>query len=379
MVEADRLNNIQEYYFSSKLIQIAALRAKGVDVINLGIGSPDLPPDIAVLDELEKQAKAGSHQYQSYWGLPELREAMQSFYKNKFGVGLEIDQIAPLMGSKEGIMHISMAFLNAGDSVLIPNPGYPTYRSVSHLVQANILEYNLSEANHWMPDFDELDELAKQKPKMMWVNYPHMPTGAKAEKGFFRKLINWAKTNNIILINDNPYSFVLNEKPESILAYCEKEDNVLELNSLSKTFNIAGWRIGMLLGNQNLIRSVIKVKSNMDSGMFYGLQKAAIVALALGEEWYANLNQAYANRREIVWKICDALSLEYEKDTAGMFVLAKIPNLSDDKVFSDEMLAKHQVFLTPASIFGCATKGYIRISLCADEASLEKALKRITV
>lgn len=378
MAEAKRLEYIKEYYFSTKLREIAQRKADGHPIINLGIGSPDLSPDASVLRELSEQALHGNHQYQSYWGLSEFREAIINYYLKAFDVYLEEDQVVPLMGSKEGIMHISFAFLNPGDTVLIPDPGYPTYRSVSHLAQANVVSYSLKGDNGWQPDFNELEELARLKPKIIWINYPHMPSGAKALDGTFQKLLDWVRKNKVILVSDNPYSHILNNKPKSILGFAKPEDQVLELNSLSKSFNMAGWRVGMLSGNADLIKSVMKVKSNMDSGMFYGIQKGAIKALSLSKHWFEKLNKEYEARRKIVWEICETLGLVYQKDdTAGMFVFARILSGENDMDFTDRILYDYDVFLTPGSIFGSNGGGYARISLCANQDDLKEAQNRL--
>ena len=377
ITEANRLQSVQEYYFSKKLQEIANMQTD-IPIISLGIGSPDLQPSSEVIETLIKESQAGVNGYQSYRGLPEMRNAMAQFYQSKFGVTINPNsEILPLMGSKEGIMHISMAFLNEGDKVLIPNPGYPTYSSVTELVQAEPLFYDLKGENNWLPDFEQLEKLAEQKPKIMWVNYPHMPTGATASKAILEKLIDFAKRHQILIVNDNPYSFILNDNPISILSINGAEDVAIELNSLSKTFNIAGWRIGMVLGKESFINSILKVKSNMDSGMNYAIQKAAAKALEVSDEWYQNLTNVYAERREIIYQICEKLNVVYDEKAVGMFVWAKLPDGLDDKTFIDEILYTKKVFITPGSIFGSNGNGYIRFSLCAPIEKLNEVVNRL--
>ena len=374
---ADRLETVQEYYFSKKLREVRGLMAKGRPIINMGIGSPDLAPSENVIREIQNAVNdKGAHQYQSYQGLPELREAIAAFYDSKFDAQLNAtNEILPLMGSKEGIMHISMAFLNEGDEVLIPNPGYPTYTSVSKLVGAVPRYYDLTEKKGWFPDLEYLEKEDLSKVKLMWLSYPHMPTGATASISQFEKLVAFAKRNDILLINDNPYSFVLNTNPKSILSIDGAKEIALELNSLSKTFNMAGWRVGMVLGSESHINSILKVKSNMDSGMFRPLQLAAVRALQLSPDWYQSQNKHYRERQEIVFRIMDSLNCTYQKDQVGMFVWAKIPNgYKDSYVLSDHLLDRTGVFVTPGGIFGEGGKNYIRISLCAKPEVLKAAL-----
>jgi len=377
---AKRLDIVEEYYFSRKLKEVNLLKAHGKPIINFGIGSPDFPPSQKVIDALKTSLHdEAAHKYQSYQGLPELRDAMAAFYKEKFGVNLSAKtEILPLMGSKEGIMHISMAFLNEGDEVLIPNPGYPTYASVAKLLNAKPRYYNLFERNAYEPDLLKLERLNLDKVKLMWINYPHMPTGAKATNKTFEDIIAFAKRNNILVVNDNPYSFVLNDFPRSILKYPGAKDVCLELNSLSKTFNMAGWRVGMVLGKYEYIQAILKVKSNMDSGMFYGIQKGAIEALTTSKMWYISLNSVYSDRRELAWKLADALNCTYDKNTAGMFVWAKLPALIDSEKFVDFLLKKNSIFIAPGTVFGSKGEGYIRISLCASSEDFEEAIKRVT-
>ncbi|WP_088340595.1 pyridoxal phosphate-dependent aminotransferase [Robiginitalea sediminis] len=380
--EADRLNHVQEYYFSTKLREVRAMVAQGHPVINMGIGSPDLAPAPEVLQMLqEATSHAGAHQYQSYQGLPELRQTIAAFYENKFGVHLEADtEVLPLMGSKEGIMHISMAFLNPGDRVLIPNPGYPTYASVTRLVGAEPLFYELTEAGGWFPDLDALEASGLDGVKLMWVSYPHMPTGACATREQLAALVSFARRNNILLVNDNPYSFVLSREPLSILGAAGAGGHVLELNSLSKTFNMAGWRVGMVLGAAPLIASVLKVKSNMDSGMFYGIQKGAIAALKSGPKWFEKLDEVYRNRRKAVFALADLLGCSYDPGAVGMFVWARLPEGSADaETYIDALLREKHIFIAPGTIFGSAGAGYVRFSLCVPEEKIREAIRRLTV
>ncbi len=376
---ADRLHTVEEYYFSKKLREVRGLIAEGRPIINMGIGSPDLVPSKEIVESIQQAVlEPGAHQYQSYQGLPALREAIADFYANRFGVESDpLSEILPLMGSKEGIMHISMAFLNPGDEVLIPNPGYPTYTSVTKLVGATPKYYNLREANDWFPDLEALQELDLNKVKLMWVSYPHMPTGAVATKTQFKALIAFAKKNDILLVNDNPYSFVLNDTPLSMLAVEGAKEVVLELNSLSKTFNMAGWRVGMVLGSAEHINAVLKVKSNMDSGMFYGIQKGAIAALKSPQTWFDELNKTYRSRRRLIFELADRLQCTYDKQAVGMFVWAKLPpEINAAEKFIDELLYDKNVFITPGTIFGSNGEGYIRFSLCVTEEKIQEAINR---
>ncbi|WP_452602033.1 pyridoxal phosphate-dependent aminotransferase [Pontimicrobium sp. MEBiC06410] len=380
MIEvANRLHSVEEYYFSKKLKEVRALIANGKPIINLGIGSPDLQPPETVITAITESFKDGNvHKYQSYQGIPELREAISGFYKAHFNVNIKAaSEILPLMGSKEGIMHISMAFLNAGDKVLIPNPGYPTYTSVTKLMQAEPVYYNLEAANNWCPDITTLEQQDLSKVKLMWLSYPHMPTGAKASKKVFTDLIAFAKRNNILLVNDNPYSFILNNNPLSILSIEGAKEVCLELNSLSKTFNMAGWRVGMLLGNNKLLNEVLKVKSNMDSGMFYGIQKGAIEALKSSKTWFENLNAIYSVRRKLIWKLATKLNCTFNEDTNGLFVWAKLPSGETSEVFIDKLLHENNLFVTPGTVFGSQGEGYIRFSLCASNEAIEEAITRL--
>ncbi|MBT4780507.1 MAG: aminotransferase class I/II-fold pyridoxal phosphate-dependent enzyme [Polaribacter sp.] len=376
---AKRLDTVQEYYFSKKLREVRELLAAGKPIINMGIGSPDLQPPITVLEAIQNSLQdATAHKYQSYQGLPALRNAISDFYFDKFGVVSNSEtEILPLMGSKEGIMHISMAFLNEGDQALIPNPGYPTYTSVTKLVGAEPLFYNLSDATNWQPDFEELEKQDLKNVKIMWVNYPHMPTGTNATIATFEKLVAFGKKHQILIVNDNPYSFILNETPISILQVAEAKDIALELNSLSKTFNMAGWRVGMVLGNENYINQILKVKSNMDSGMFYGIQKGAIAALQLSDDWFLDQNKIYKERRDLVWKLADALDCSYDKNATGLFVWAKIPGGKKSEEVTDSILYDKDIFITPGTVFGSQGEGYIRFSLCVTSAIIKEAIARI--
>ena len=378
--QSERLNSVEEYYFSKKLREVSNMIQSGESVINMAIGSPDLFPSIKVVDEIKNSlSDSFAHKYQSYQGLPELRDAIAKFYNKFFGVELNpSNEVLPLMGSKEGIMHISLAFLNSGDEVLIPNPGYPTYLSVTKLVEANPVFYNLSEENGWFPNLSELENKDLSKVKLMWINYPHMPTGASANFDQFEKLLEFAKTNNILLINDNPYSFILNDEYLSLLKVKGYKDFVLELNSLSKSFNMSGWRVGMLVGSSDNITKVLKVKSNMDSGMFYGIQKGAIAALNLDKSWFDDLNKVYLKRRKLIWNIADKLNCSYDKNSKGLFVWAKLPNhVKSSDQYIDTLLKEKKIFIAPGTIFGSNGEGYIRFSLCIDEVKIDEALKRI--
>ena len=380
MIEpANRLQSVEEYYFSKKLREVNLLKASGLPIINLGIGSPDLqPPQKVITAFTNSLTYPDAHKYQSYQGLLELREAMASFYREKYNVALSPKtEILPLMGSKEGIMHISMAYLNEGDEVLIPNPGYPTYESVTKLLGANPVFYDLTQENNWFPDILALEKSDLSKVKLMWINYPHMPTGAKATYKLYEELVSFARRNNILIVNDNPYSFILNDTPKSILAVQGAKEVCLELNSLSKTFNMAGWRVGMVLGDETYINNILKVKSNMDSGMFYGIQKGAIEALKCSEMWYISLNSVYEQRRELVWKLAKVLNCTFDKNASGLFVWAKLPGLVKAEEFVDIVLKKHHLFIAPGTIFGSNGEGYIRLSLCESVEDIEEAIARV--
>lgn len=380
MEVAKRLNGIGEYYFSQKLREIDELNKAGRNVINLGIGSPDLPPHPDVIKTLqEESAKPNVHAYQSYKGSPLLRKAISEWYQKWYNVQLNPDtEILPLIGSKEGIMHICMTYLNKRDEVLVPNPGYPTYRSAVKLAGGRCVEYKLREKNSYEPDFKELEKNKLPKVKLMFVNYPQMPTGQMPNKGFFEKLVAFGRKHNILIVHDNPYSFILNDNPMSLLSIEGAKNCVIELNSLSKSHNMAGWRVGMLCGAKERIEEVLRFKSNMDSGMFLPVQLAAAKALQLGKEWHNEVNTVYRERREKVFELLQLLDCEFSKKQAGLFVWAKIPSTyNDGYVLSDEVLYKSNVFITPGSIFGSAGKKYIRISLCSPEEKFEEAIQRI--
>lgn len=378
--KANRLKNVEEYYFSTKLKEVRSLISKGKPIINLGIGSPDLQPPREVIEAISKASlNPNNHGYQSYQGIPELRESIANFYEKHYNVKLDKDhEILPLMGSKEGILHISMAFLNKGDQVLIPNPSYPTYTSVTKLVEAEPIFYNLTEDNNWLPDCEAIEKMDLSKVKIMWVNYPHMPTGTNPTDDLFKKLITFAKKHKILLVNDNPYSFILNDDPKSILSFEGAKEIAIELNSLSKTFNMAGWRVGMVLGNEENLKSILQVKSNMDSGMYLGIQKGAIAALNLPIEWFKSINNIYAKRREIVWKICDVLQCSYVKNSSGLFVWAKIPKGRSSNEFTDKLLYDKNVFVAPGTVFGENGEGYIRFSICVVEEKIQEVLTRVS-
>lgn len=375
---ANRLQETKEYYFSRKLKEVRGLAAEGHPIINMGIGSPDLRAPDVVVEALENGLKdKKAHQYQSYTGIPELRLAIANFYKKRYAVSLDSEtEVLPLMGSKEGIMHISMAFLNPGDEVLIPNPGYPTYSAVTKLVEAIPRTYDLDASNHWLPNLNKLEEQDLSRVKIMWVNYPHMPTGTIAKEGFFEELITFAKRHSILIVNDNPYSFILNEDPKSILDIEGAKEVALELNSLSKTFNMAGWRVGMVVGNAHYINHILKVKSNMDSGMFYGIQKGAIAALQLDTSWFDSINEVYSKRRQLIYELAQKLNCTYDENSVGLFVWAKLPEGIDAENFIDTILYEKYIFITPGTIFGTQGEGYIRFSLCVTEEEIKKAIKR---
>lgn len=381
---AKRLDGIGEYYFSQKLREIEGLNKEGKNIINLGIGSPDLPPHPDVIKVLqEESAKANVHAYQSYKGSVVLRQAFANWYKQWYGVELNVDtEILPLIGSKEGIMHICMTYLNDGDVVLVPNPGYPTYSSAAKLAGGAIVHYELKEEQNWLPDFDAIEHSLyahnRKGARLMFVNYPQMPTGQLPSVEMYTKLIAFAKKHNILIVHDNPYSFILNDNPMSLLAIEGAKDVVIELNSLSKSQNMAGWRVGVLCGAKERIDEVLRFKSNMDSGMFLPLQLAAAKALSLGKDWYNSVNDVYRARREKVYQLLDLLGCDYSKQQAGMFMWAKIPaGYKDGYAVSDEVLYNSNVFITPGGIFGSAGNGYIRVSLCGSVERFEEAINRI--
>lgn len=377
---ADRTCNVQEYYFSKKLKEIQVMRDTGIDVINLGIGSPDMAPSENTVNRLVNEAqKPTSHGYQSYNGIPALRKAFADWYQKYFNVRLDpANEILPLMGSKEGIMHISMAFVNPGDEVLVPDPGYPSYSSVTNLVNGVIRNYDLEEKNGWLPDFNKLENSNLSKVKLMWVNYPHMPTGTKGSKILFERLISFSHKYKILLCNDNPYSFILNREYQSILHVDGAKEIALELNSMSKSHNMAGWRLGMVAGHREYINSILKVKSNMDSGMFLPLQLAAVEALSNPDSWYEMVNRVYMKRRRIAEEIMDILGCKYSKDQAGLFVWGRLPDkIPDCEAFVDKLLKNAHLFITPGFIFGKQGERYVRISLCSNEGKLIQAKQRI--
>ena len=386
-----RLEGIGEYYFSQKLREIDELNKQGKAVINLGIGSPDLPPHPDVIKVLQDEsAKPNVHAYQSYKGSPVLRKAMSDWYKRWYDVELNPEsEILPLIGSKEGIMHICMTYLDEEDEVLIPNPGYPTYSSAVKLAGGKTITYDLKEELDWHPDLDAVEATDLSKVKLMFVNYPHMPTGKIPDAVFFQQLVAFAKKNRILVIHDNPYSFILNEHPKSLLSIPGAMEVVLELNSLSKSQNMAGWRVGMLCGAKERIEEVLRFKSNMDSGMFLPVQLAAAKALSLGKEWYDSVNAVYRKRREKAFQLLDLLQCSYSKDQSGMFVWAKTASPTPPKeglsahllgsggALSDEVLYKYNVFITPGGIFGNAGDGYVRVSLCSTEEKFDESISRI--
>ena len=377
---ASRLNSVEEYYFSTKLKQIAQFKAEGIPVINIGIGSPDLAPSQKTIDALTAAAaNPNNHAYQGYQGIPALRKAFADFYATHYQVALNSDsEVLPLIGSKEGIMHIAMAYLEAGDETLIPNPGYPTYQAACALAGAKVLTYDLSEKTGWLPDLKALELRDLSKVKIMWVNYPHMPTGAKADHVFFDELRKFALKHSILIVNDNPYSFILNDKPISMLSVPAMMEVGIELNSLSKSHNMAGWRIGALLGKLEFLNPVLKFKSNMDSGMFLPLQLAAVEALSADTKWFEQQNVLYKSRQKLVFELLDLLGCTYDQAQSGMFVWAKTPNnVSSGYALSDQILIENAVFITPGGIFGSQGNEYIRISLCAKEEIFKEVIQRI--
>ena len=377
---ANRLNSVSEYYFSAKLREVGEMNAAGKNVINLGIGSPDLPPSEETIAALAAEAqKTNVHGYQSYVGIPELRGGFAQWYKKWYDVELNpTTEIQPLIGSKEGILHITLAFVNPGDSVLVPNPGYPTYTSASRICEANIVSYDLDENNNWEPDFEALEQMDLSSVKLMWVNYPNMPTGANASIELFKKLVAFGKKHSIVICNDNPYSFILNDEKLSILSVEGAKDICIEMNSMSKSHNMAGWRMAMLATNAEFVQWILKVKSNVDSGMFRPMMVAAVAALQNSEEWHAEMNKVYTRRRVLACKIMDALDCVYDTKQVGMFLWAKIPDrYKDSGELADEILYGKNVFITPGFIFGDKGNRYVRISLCCPEPMLEEALNRI--
>ena len=380
IVPADRVEAIKEYYFSRKLRELAKLNAEGADIISLGIGGPDRAPAEDVITTMQRELeKEGNHSYQSHNGLPELRRAFADWYKAKYGVELNPDnEIQPLIGSKEGILHLSLTFLNPGDGVLVPDPGYPTYSSVSRLIGAEIFTYDLTEEGGWLPDFEALERLPLEKIKLMWVNYPHMPTGRQATHETFERLIDFGRRHGIVIAHDNPYSFILNREPQSILQVDGAKEVAIELNSLSKSHNMAGWRVAMAASNPTFISWLLKVKSNIDSGQFKPLMLAAAQALKAGDDWYDELYDVYAERRKIAEEIMSELGCTFDHAQRGMFLWGKIPdNVPSGEWLADELFYKAKVFITPGFIFGRNGERYVRISLCAKPEKLKESLDRI--
>lgn len=376
---AEHIKSIQEYYFSVKLAEVARMNAQGKDVISLAVGAPDRMPSQETIDTLCETARHPDvHAYQPYTGIPELRRAYGDWYKRIYGVDLALDEVLPLIGSKEGILHISMTFLNFGDAVLVPNPGYPTYTSVSELLRARVIQYDLKENEGWQPDFDALEKLDLTRVKLMWVNYPNMPTGANATPLLFEKLVDFGKKHGIIICHDNPYSFILNDSPMSILSVPGAKDICIELNSLSKSHNMSGWRMGMLASNPQFVKWVLKAKSNIDSGQFKPMQLAAAAALSNSDSWHAEMNRIYADRRIWAEEIMNLLHATYDRSQVGLFVWGKLPDeVPGSEELVDELLCKARVFITPGSIFGSNGRRFIRISLGSSAEKLQEAHKRI--
>lgn len=377
---AKRVESVSEYYFSRKLKEVAQMNAEGKNVISLGIGSPDLPPSPDTLRTLCEQAvRDDVHGYQPYVGIPELRKSFADWYKQWYNVDLNpATEIQPLIGSKEGILHVTLAFVNVGDAVLVPNPGYPTYTSLSTLLGAEVIPYDLKEELNWQPDFDELEKMDLSKVKLMWTNYPNMPTGANASMELYEKLVDFARRHNIVIVNDNPYSFILNEKPLSILSVPGAKECCIEFNSMSKSHNMPGWRIGMLASNADFVQWVLRVKSNIDSGMFRPMQLAAAKALACEPEWYMEMNKVYRGRRQLAGEIMNVLGCKYDEKQVGMFLWGKIPeSCTNVEELTERVLQEARVFITPGFIFGSNGARYIRISLCCKEDKLAEALQRI--
>lgn len=378
---ADRLANVSEYYFSRKLKEVAQMNAEGKNVISLGIGSPDMPPSEETVNVLCEQAKRpDAHGYQPTVGIPELRKAMADWYKRWYHVELDpATEIQPLIGSKEGILHVTLALVNPGDQVLVPNPGYPTYTSLNKILGSEIVNYNLREDNHWQPDFDELEKMDLSRVKIMWTNYPNMPTGANATMELYEKLVNFARRHNIVIVNDNPYSFILNKKPLSILNVPRAKECCIEFNSMSKSHNMPGWRVGMLATNAQFVQWILKIKSNIDSGTFRPMQLAAAQAYNNSVEWHeeANVN-VYSRRRQLAEEIMKVLGCSFDPNQVGMFLWGRIPeSYNDVEELTEKVLHEARVFITPGFIFGSNGKRYIRISLCAKEEKLAEALERI--
>lgn len=376
---AEHIKSISEYYFSVKLAEVARMNAEGKNVISLAVGAPDRMPSQLTIETLCLSAQRPDvHAYQPYTGIPELRKAYAGWYKRFFNVDLSVDEVLPLIGSKEGILHISMTFLNVDDGVLVPNPGYPTYRSVSNLLRAKVIEYDLLEDDGWYPDFDALEKMDLSGVKLMWVNYPNMPTGAKGSTELFEKLVAFGKKHEIIICHDNPYSFILNDKPMSILSVPGAKDICIELNSLSKSHNMSGWRMGMLSSNAQFVKWVLKAKSNIDSGQFKPMQLATVAALSNSDEWHTDMNRIYAERRIWAEKIMDLLNCRYDKSQVGLFVWGKLTDeVSGSEEFINDILYKANVFITPGFIFGSNGERFIRISLGSSVDLIKEAYRRI--
>ena len=378
---ADRLSQVAEYYFSRKLKEIDRLNAEGKDIVSLAIGSPDMPPSRQTIDKLcEVARQAGSHGYQPTMGTPELRQAMAGFYKRWYGVSIDPQtEIQPLIGSKEGILHITLAFVNTGDKVLVPNPGYPTYTSLSKLLGAEVVTYNLREDDGWQPDFEQFEAMDLTGVRLMWTNYPNMPTGAPARMETYRRLVSFARRHNIVVVNDNPYSLILNEKPVSLMQVEGAKDCCIELNSMSKSHNMPGWRVGMCVSNRQFIQWILKVKSNIDSGTFRGIQLAAAEAYNNSDAWHHQANiDTYRRRRSLAEAIMQELGCEYGGDQVGMFLWGRIPDrYATAEELTEKVLHRARVFITPGFIFGSNGERYVRISLCAKDEKMEEALKRI--
>ena len=377
---ADRLSSVSEYYFSRKLKEVAQMNAEGKDVISLGIGSPDMPPSEATLQRLCEAAQdPNGHGYQPYVGIPELRQAFARWYKRWYNVELDPNkEIQPLIGSKEGILHVTLAFVNPGEQVLVPNPGYPTYTSLSKILGAEVIYYDLKEENGWLPDFEALEQMDMSRVKLMWTNYPHMPTGTNATPELYNRLVKLAKEKDIVIVNDNPYSFILNDHPQSILSVPGAKDCCIEFNSMSKSHNMPGWRVGMLASNADFVQWVLKVKSNIDSGMFRAVQLAAATALDAEADWYEGNNCNYRNRRALAGAIMHELGCTYDDKQVGMFLWGKIPDTYEDvEQLTEKVLHEARVFITPGFIFGSNGSRYIRISLCCKDNKLQEALERV--
>ena len=378
---AERLSLVSEYYFSRKLKEVAQMNAEGKDVISLAIGSPDMPPSEKTISKLcEVAQRPDSHGYQITMGIPELRKAMADFYKRWYDVDLDPSkEILPLIGSKEGILHVTLAFVNPGEEVLVPNPGYPTYTSLSKILGAKVVNYDLMEENGWQPDFNQLENMDLSRVRLMWTNYPNMPTGGNARMETYRKLVDFARRHNIVVVNDNPYSFILNKQPMSLLQVEGAKDCCIEFNSMSKSHNMPGWRVGMCIANPTFISWILRIKSNIDSGTFRGIQLAAAEALANDDEWHHEANiETYARRRQYAEQIMDILGCTYDKNQVGMFLWGKIPEkYADSEELTELVLHKARVFITPGFIFGSKGQRYIRISLCANESVFAAALQRV--